>query len=258
MNRILTWFLLFLGYISSKLAQKNRICLGKFIGIVLKKLSSKREQITFDNLIKAFPGKNADEIKKIVKGAYQNLGIVLIEVITLKYLSEDELREYVCFENSELIPEIYNRGKGLIFLSGHFGNWEYLAYTAGLFFNIPILIVVKEQQNRFMDKILNRYRTMSNNKVVSMANAARDLIHTLMNGKAIAMLADQSARNGQEIYVDFFGRPAATFDSPAVLALRYNVPIIYGFAIRQENGSYRVKLEELKVGFFFSTSVLVY
>jgi len=243
---IVTYLLLFLGFVSSALTIKQRTSLGKVIGDLLRLLSKKRKNITLKNLANAFPEKSNDWIYDILIRSYRNLGIVLIEVLTMKYLNEKEIRKYVKFENLDLITETYHRGNGLILLSAHFGNWEFAAFTAGFFTGIPLKIIVKEQQNTIADRILNKYREMAGNEVIYMDKAARKIVNSLLNKECLAILADQRATKDKDVYVDFFGTPAATYEAPAALALKYNVPIIYGFSVRNSDGSYTIKLKELK------------
>ena len=79
-----------------------------------------------------------------------------------------------------------------------------------------------------------------------MFNAARDIINTIQSKGAVAMLVDQSASPTKDVFVDFFGRPAVTYEAPASLALKFKIPIIYGFSVRQEDGTYLVEINELK------------
>jgi len=246
MNKLITYLLLFIGWFSSKLSFKARKRFGEIAGDILRLLSKKREKITYDNLKNAFPEKSEDWINDIVKKSYRNLGIVLVEIPALKYFSKDYIAKYLKIENIEIVYEVLSRGKGLIFISAHFGNWELMAYGVGLLADISMLIVVKPQQNIYLDKILNDFRTMKTNSVVPMFNAARKMVATLKQGKSIALLVDQNADKRKDIYVDFFGRPAATYDAHAALSLKFNTPIIYGFIVRNDDGTYKIKLNELK------------
>ncbi len=246
MNKFITYLLLLIGWFSSKLSFKSRKRFGEFVGDILRILSKKREQITYDNLKYAFPNQSEVWINNVVKKSYHNLGIVLVETPALKYFSKDYMSKYLKVENIGFIDEVLQRGKGLILMSGHYGNWELMAYGVGLLANIPILIVVKPQQNDFLDKFLNEFRTMKTNSVVPMSKAARKMVSTIKNGKSVALLVDQSADKNKDIYVDFFGRPAATYEAPAVLSLKFKTPIVYAFVVRNEDGTYKLKLSELK------------
>jgi len=79
-----------------------------------------------------------------------------------------------------------------------------------------------------------------------MYNAAKSIIQIVRNQEIIALLADQSATPDKDIFVDFFGRPAATYKVVGELALRYQLPIIMGVAVRQPDGKYKAELVELK------------
>ncbi len=246
LDKFLTRLLLLIGWVSSKMSRQQRTAFGRLLGSAMRLISPHREQITIDNIRASFPDKSKQWAIRTAEASYKNLGITLAEVLVLKYLTDDEIKDYVHYENAHLINDMYNRGKGLILLSGHFGNWEYLAYSAGLFSKLPITVIVKPQKNRFADVILNQYRIRGGNKVISMYNAARGIVKTLGKGGIVALLADQSATKDKDIFVDFFGRPAATFESPAALALKYKVPIIIGFAVRCDDGRYNVNLSEIK------------
>lgn len=245
-NKFLTQLLLFTGWVSSKLSRAARIRLGAMLGTSMRVISPRREQITIDNIRASFPKHTKQWAIKTAVASYRNLGITLAEVLAMKYLSDDEIKDYVHYDNADLIKRMHNRGKGVILLSGHFGNWEFLAYSAGLVTKFPITVIVKPQKNRFADVILNEYRIRGGNKVISMYNAAREIVNSLRSGGIVALLADQSATKDKDIFVEFFGRPAATFESPAALALKYQVPIIIGFAVRNKEGRYDVNLSEIK------------
>ncbi len=249
MNRIIDYIvssiLYILCFISQHITDHFRINLGRLIGDILRVISQKRYGITLDNIAKSFPDKSISDCKNIAAKSYQNLGITMMELMAIPKMSEDYLKQKVVYENIELINELGKKGNGVILLSGHYGNWELLAYTAGYFTGIPVTIIVKPQRNKIADSTLNTYRTYHNNKVVSMYKAARPIVSELRKGNMVALLADQSATKDKDIFVDFFGRPAATYESPAAMALRLNAPIVIGFSERQSDGKYRVKLQEI-------------
>lgn len=244
---LITGVLLFLGFISSNLPRmvlRNKF--GRMIGWFLRNADKNRRNITLENIRIALPELSNDEHSKIMKESYDNLGITLAELLAFPSFTKEDFAKYIHFANNELIEEVFSRKKGLILLSGHFGNWELVAYCVSLFNNIPVTVIVKPQKNHIADKFLNEYRSKGGNKLVSMYNAKRALINVVKTKEALALLADQSANESVDIYVNFFGRPALTFTTPAALALRFDVPIILGFAVRQADCSYEVHLQELK------------
>lgn len=240
-----TAFALILGFISSRLNKKNRTNFGKFLGSLIRFVVRNRVRITLENLAKAFPEQSHQWHKTVMKKSFENLGITLVEFLALGSLSEKDIKEYVHFDNIELIQKAYEQGRGVILLSAHYGNWEFLAYSVFVYLRIPVLIIVKPLANYILDKIINRYRTRLGNNVVSMYEAAFKVVKNLREGGVVALLADQSATKDKDVFVDFFGIPSATFESPAFLALKYKVPIIIGFAERR-GSTYFVHLEEVR------------
>ncbi len=234
-----------LGFFASKLNLTFRGKLGVMLGKFMYFLGKNRRNITTDNLKLAFPYKSLREIKLIARKSFENLGITFLEVSALKHISKEDLKKIIILKNYELINNALEKGNGLIMLSGHFANWEYLALAAGVYSNAPITVVVKKQKNNYIDEEVNRNRTKFGNKVVDMKKAARELIKALRTNQAVALLADQAARADKDILVDFFGYEAITFEAPAELALKFNTPIVLAFPIRQDDFTYIAELKEL-------------
>jgi KDO2-lipid IV(A) lauroyltransferase len=234
-----------LGFISRFLNIKSRSKFGQIIGRILM-ISKRRKKITYDNIKAAFPEFTENRIQEVLIGSYHNLGITMVELLAFPYLKIDGFRQYMKYENEHLFEQIRSRGKGMILLSGHYGNWEMLACTAGAYSKIPVTIVVKPQRNKLIDHYLNKYRIMYGNSVVSMSKAAKSMVKAIKNNEAIALLVAQSADVSKDIFIDFFGREAVTYEAPAALALRFDVPIIMGFAVRNSDCTYNVELLELK------------
>ncbi len=241
----LSFVLRWVGRICAHLPLKGRIIIGDVIGYILKFASSKRYAITLENLREAWPEKSHSWHRHIALSSYRNLGIVLAEILSFQYLTNEKLIDFIEFTNLELLHSAYRNNKGMILLSGHFGNWELLAFAAGLYSDIPLHIVVAPQHNPYANEYINVFRTRSTNKIVPMTNAAREIVKLLQEGKAVAMLTDQAANASKNIFVDFFRRPAPTYEAPAALALKFQIPLIIGFAVRQPSGKYSVTLESI-------------
>jgi KDO2-lipid IV(A) lauroyltransferase len=233
----------FLGAVLSILPARILMLAGAACGVIMKLISRNRHIITLNNLRQAFPHFPEQQIYQCAQQAYTNLGIVLLEILCMPFWSLNQLKKRIQFTNIELLTEQSARGKGLVLLSGHYGNWELLAYAAGIFSGLSMMIVVKDQRNKGVANYINNARTKGGNTIVDMNKAARALLSALGNGKAVAMLADQAADPSRDVFIPFFGRPAVTYEAPAMLALRTGAPLIAGYAHRQKNGVYTVKLE---------------
>lgn len=250
MKYLTTFFIKLIVTIINLLPHKLVVFCGRIFGMLLYFLSKQRRDITLTNLKNAYPTKRSKEITDICKFSYQNLGISIFELIKFRTQSISEIKNIIKFTNPELITEVYNRGKGLIMMTGHFGNWEMLALASGIETSSTlqhgINVVAKNQKNAFFDNYIIDNREKFGNKVINAGNAAKEMIKLIKNKEIVALIVDQSADPNKDVFVDFFGNPAATYEAPAVLALKFNLPILVSYAIRQKDNTYIATFEELK------------
>lgn len=239
-------FLLVLSLFVRILPRKLQLILGKVFGRIFMVIFPSRVKIALDNLQHAFPEKSDNWIKQVAKESFENLGITLIEILLTKYWSSEKINKIAKFQNVELFKKLHSENKGVILLSAHFGNWEIGALAGEFQLGSKYLIIVEHQANDYINSEMNKIRTRFGNSVVSRYKAAREIVKALQRGEVIALIADQSASENNDVYVDFFGRPAATFDSPAILALKFDVPIVFCISFRQSNGDYLVRIKEVK------------
>lgn len=224
-----------------------RIKIGRLIGRSLILLSGKRKRITLENIRLSSLDLDDSQVYQVMKESYENLGITLVELMVIDKYTKEELKRKIKFKNLELIKNAHKEGNGVILLSAHYGNWELLAYAAGIFLNNPINIVVKYQMNPYADKMLRNLRKRGGNKLFDMKKAAISMVKLLKSGDIVALLADQRANKDSDLILKFLGRDAIVYRAPGTLALKMGSPVIIGFAERDINGTYTVDLKEIKV-----------
>jgi Kdo2-lipid IVA lauroyltransferase/acyltransferase len=203
-----------------------------------------RKETVYDNLKKAFPEYDQRQVKTIAFKCYRSFLIALIEIFYMQKMNRDEIINAVQISNADIILEKYKQNKGVILLSAHFGNWEYIAASVSARVNVTLHVVVKNLRNPYVNKWINKVRTRWNNKIVPLGISIREVYKELMNKNLIAMVADQRGPS-DGIRVNFFGINTAVHAGPAVLALKTGAPVIYGIAVRQPDYSYKVVLEEI-------------
>jgi KDO2-lipid IV(A) lauroyltransferase len=243
-NRLEFILFSFFGFVVRLLPLRLAQLTGRFVGSVGYYVARRRRLIAIDNLSHAFPDKTGEDIKRIAVGAFRSYGICISEFLWFPRLTPERLRKLVRIINVDLAAAAHSRGKGVVFVSGHFGNWELSALASAHFTGYPMTIIVQNQRNRLVNEVINRYRCIWGNSVVPMESSAREILRNLSEAQAVGILADQSAPT-EGIYVDFFGRPAATHDGPAIFSLRTGAPIVIGFLVRQTNGRYELTYEEI-------------
>jgi len=215
--------------------------LGAFIGRVAYTVVASRRRTALENLRYAFPEKSGSELAAIAKGAFQNYGIALMELLWFPHLTDASIRSVL---HPDIIERRFSEGKGLVMLSGHFGNWELSALGMAHLCGHPFSVIVQTQSNSRINEVINRHRCLFGNRAVPMNVSVRESLKTLQEGGIVAIAPDQSGPM-EGVFVDFFGRRVASHQGPAALALRSGAVVIMGFMIRQPDLTYDVVLEEV-------------
>jgi KDO2-lipid IV(A) lauroyltransferase len=205
-----------------------------------------RRQVVERQIAAAFPGLSEKGVRRIALGAYEHLGRASIEAAILPRLGRDAVLDLFEGSNFGVVEEAMRPKRGLIFVTGHVGNWELAgAYVAAR--GIPIDAIARRMKNPLFDRYLTDTRSQIGMRVVHDADAVRQTPRALREGRAVAFLADQGVLGLASTFVPFFGRPAKTPRGPAVFALRLGVPIVFGAALRQPSGKYRLVFEPIEV-----------
>jgi KDO2-lipid IV(A) lauroyltransferase len=225
---------------SFRTVQRMGSAFGWFIFTVI----GLRKSLVLDNLRHAFPGKSPDEIRRIAVGSYRNLFTAYFEIMYMDKLTEEYIRQHISFADARTIDTLLERGKGLIILTGHFGNWELCALSVPVFAPQKYTIVVQKQRNPSVNDFMTRMRSRFGSKLLVMERALRESLRALSNNEAVALIADQSGPESG-IYADFFGRPASTHQGPAVFQLRSGAPMILVMLIREGWEKFRIELQEI-------------
>lgn len=195
----------------------------------------------------ALPELDAAAVRRTARAAYAHLGRTAIETALLASLGPSQVLDL--FEGAdgwEHVERARALGKGIIFVTGHHGNWELGgAYTAAR--GVPLDVIVRRMANPLFDRYLTRTRERLGLRVVHDADAVRIAPRSFRANRGVAFVADQGVRGLASTFVPFFGRPAKTPRGPAVLALRLGVPVIFAVATRQPSGRYRLFFEPVAV-----------
>ena len=187
------------------------------------------------------------EIERIARAAYGSLGRTSVETAILPSRSPQQVIDL--FEDVpgwNIVEERLARGKGLIVVTGHLGNWELGgAYVAAR--GVPIDAVARHMANPLFDRYLTRTRERIGMSIIHDEEAVKRVPRSLRSGRAVAFLVDQGAVGLASTWVPFFGRLAKTPRGPAVFALRLGTPVVFGVALRQPSGRYSLTFEPVGV-----------
>jgi KDO2-lipid IV(A) lauroyltransferase len=205
-----------------------------------------RRGVVTRHLAACFPERTDAERAALARATYEHLGRVGVESILMSRLGPESLHEMLeRIDGRETLDRARAKGKGLVLVAGHLGNWELLgAFLAAN--GVPVAAVAKRQLNPLSDAFVNRTRRRLGIEVVYDDEAVRRLPRLLRDGYAIGLLSDQAGL-GAATYVPFFGRPARTPRGAAVFALRFGAPLLYVLAARQPDGRFVLHVEEVEV-----------
>jgi Kdo2-lipid IVA lauroyltransferase/acyltransferase len=218
-----------------------RAC-GDAMGALFFVLDRPHRRVAEDNLARAFPSRSPSERRAIVRAAFKHFGRLLFEILKFSTLSPEELLARVEFDGGERVRLAYGQGKGVLFITGHFGFWELHAVAHPLQFE-PIGVLARTLDNARLNTLLEQIRQRTGNTVIYRQGSIRRVMRLLSERHGVAVLIDQHIQGPDAVYVEFFERPAATTSAVAALALRTGAPVVPVFALPLPNGRYRLIYE---------------
>jgi len=214
------------------------LAIGNQLGILYYHLAGRQRDLALRQIQESL-GIEPLVAQQIIKSSFRKLGKTFFEVLYIPALTPGKLQEYVTIENRHYLEEARKLGHGVVVLSAHFGNWEWMgaAFAAEKF---PVASIVKPQPNDQLSRILNEYRhmvgmelfTRGTNEMVSAAKAIK-------KGLILAILADQDA-GPDGLFIEFFGKLSSTPTGPTIFAKRLKTPVVPIFIVRKPEGGHRI------------------
>jgi Kdo2-lipid IVA lauroyltransferase/acyltransferase len=215
---------------------------GALVGMIAYAADGHHRRIARENVAAAFPTRSRQEHQRIVRGAFEHFGRLLFELLKFSTLSPDAMLKRVEFEGEDRVRAAYAHGKGVLFVTGHFGYWELQAMVHALRLP-PMAVMARALDNPALNDLLEQMRTRTGNSVIYRRGTIRRAMRQLQAGEGVGVLIDQHILGHDAIYVDFFNRPAATTSAVAALALRTGASVVPLFALPLGGGRFRMIYE---------------
>jgi KDO2-lipid IV(A) lauroyltransferase len=197
-------------------------------------IGRQRRRLAIENLQRAFGGeKSPAEIRRIARRSIDSFLMTCFEMMWVTVngwpakMFEAHREEFE--QGRQRIAEIYEKAGGIIFVTPHLGNWEIFLHLARLA-EVPLTIVARPLDNPLLERRVSRSREATGQRIIYKKNAMFVMEEALRRGTSVGILADQSSRG---IPAPFFGRPAHTTVIPAILAHKYNRPIVVVACVRE-------------------------
>lgn len=209
-------------------------------------LLPKYRDIARRNLELAFPEMSREEHEKIIKDSYRSLARLIVDFARFRRFTPEWITEHIEFPPEEILEKVRSKveGKpGILFATGHLGSFELLAYGAALQ-GFPMGFVVRNFKNERLDKWWNGQRKKSGNKVIPRKGAFKVIFEMISKGEHVGILFDQNVTLKHAVFVNFFGRPAATTRTIGLVAARTEAPVMVVSMTHKGNDYYKINLKE--------------
>lgn len=206
---------------------------GKSVGRFFAKRFPKLQKTARRNLEIAMPELAPEEKDRIVLGTFESLGRHLGFVSHFRKFQHEDVRDIIELVGRENFDEVYPRGKGVLFFTGHFGSWEVFNLLPPAF-GYGMNILVRRIDNPLVEGFVDQMRTRFGSVTLDKTKSARTMFRVLKKGELLGILADLNVQEKEGVFVDFFGVPASTTTSIAKLALATGAAILPAFAVWEE------------------------
>ena len=193
-------------------------------------LHPRLRRVGLRNLEIAMPELPLKERRRIVRGVFLSLGRLLAEFCRFPKYSRENVSRVAVYEGFENFDTAQRRGKGVLFLTAHLGAWEVGSFVHSVHGH-PLRVVVRPLDNPYVDRLVERYRTLHGNQTFPKDEFARGLLSAMRAGETVGLLMDQNMTPPQGVFVPFFGVQACTASGIARVALHTDASVIPAFTI---------------------------
>ena len=201
----------------------------------------KSDQVINENLDKFIGSYNADKQRKIKLKMWTNYGKTFVEYLFLKKFRKNN--SHIKIEGENILQEIMKKNKPVIFVSGHFANFELMSMELTKR-NIKVATIYRPLNNFFLNPFMEyvRRKYICNNQIKKGRAGVKNAINYIHNNHSIALMIDQRVSEGKRLL--FFEHMALTTTLPSQLAVKYHLDIVPIYISRNENDDFKMKVYE--------------
>lgn len=213
---------------------------GNLLGVLLFHGLGRYRRVALKNLAMIYGNEFDEQTRhKMARDVFRHFGKTAAEFLKLPQMSREEVDRLVTVEGEENLREALASGRGVILITGHFGNWEFLARWLNLH-DYALNVVARKANDPEADKLLTDTRTDGGAQVFNRGNSARAVLQSLKRKEIVALLPDQ---NAGDVFVPFLGVKTGTVDGPAIIHMKTQAPILFSWCVRQDDNSFRITFE---------------
>jgi len=230
-----------LGHLPTRLG----LWVGRRIGDLIWLALPRRRAVTLENLTRAFGREQSGaQLRQLGRRSFEHVGMNIVEGCVYFFRPTSVLLsriDFVGHEHAEAAVAAA-RGKGILILGAHYGNWELLAASHALSI-FPLSVVVRPLDHPVMDRLVDRFRRRSGVELIGKRRALGEILDALGRGRMVGIMLDQNASRVEGVFAPFFGVPASTSRGLALISMRTGAPVLPIFIRRMEDGRHRVEAD---------------
>ncbi len=213
-----------LFWIFGLLSDRNAVRLGTLAGRIMHTVLRFRRTVVETQMRMALPELDAAALGRLSRAFYRHLGLLLVEILRQPTRTPEQILRQTVVHGTKNLEAALARGKGVLLLGAHYGNWE-AALTAAVARDIDLKIITKEVKGPLGQYVVDRIRGTHGVKTIPRRNSIFEILRQLRRNGLVGFVLDQNVTVDEGVFVDFFGRSACTLPSLAVLAARHRTPV---------------------------------
>ncbi|RMH64351.1 MAG: hypothetical protein D6677_05115 [Calditrichaeota bacterium] len=217
-----------------------------FMAFLLLRVAGYRKQVVIANLNRVYGNNWPAEPRRFLRDVYRHFVYLWMELLQTPRLNPATLPRHIQTRHQEVLANALAENKGVILLSGHLGNFEWINSGISLL-GFPFAGVAKRQSNPYVDRFITNLRQKWGSTIIDTASATKEGLRFLKNGGILGLAADQYAGK-KGVPVSMFGLETVTFVGPAIFHMRTGAPLVFIAAERTAYGKFTFHFERLECG----------
>ncbi len=213
---------------------------GRGLGTLAYLAVRRHRKTNLAEMARCFPAATRAELKRRLKRVYQGMAVNYIEVFRWIGGRDAELDSQVNMRGAEHLESALARGRGVLILTAHTGNWDLLGLWASR--RVKLTIISKDLRSEGANRFWMEARARCGLNIVPAHNSYRACLSVLRRNEVLGFILDQNMTRMEGIFVEFFGKPACTTPGLAFMAAHSKAPVVPAFMIREPDGSHRIEL----------------
>ena len=242
-NDIIYTLIRALIFLLENLPRNAALRFAGMMGEIAAMLDIKERKLAEENLRRIYGGKWSDtKIKLVARECFVKIALNAADVIQSRNWTPDDLEKLVDVEGMEHFDRAFERGKGVVAIAGHIGNFELLAAWIAAVKKIPLSVIGRRLYDSRLDQLVVQNRQRFGIENIPSDASAKTVFSALRAGRMLGVLIDLDSSKIAGEFVPFFGIPARTASGPIVIGRRTASPVVPMAMFRTEDDRFKIKI----------------